>query len=185
MKSYEIAASYAFNNSLFAESSLFYNHIDNKLKQQGDPQKWVNSGWLNTKGGELSVRYSNGSLDCFANYTYTDSKDEENKRSDEIAMHTFNAGVNYKIDSHYRVNLRTNYVGAKNNPALIPTTGDNRVEPYWLANGQLSYLDFFGADIYLSVANLFDKEYYHTSNRSVTRYRQPQRSVMARAEYHF
>lgn len=134
---------------------------------------------------ELSARYARGLLSAYANYTYLDSKDEEGKRSDEVAMHSANIGANYKIDSHLRLDVRSNFVGAKNNPTYIMTTADNRVEPHTVFKAALNYQNFYGADLQLSVSNLFDSEYYHTSNRPVTRYRQPQRAVMLRVEYGF
>lgn len=185
MKSLELALSYKFTPSFFADIAIYRNYIDNKLTQSLTPIKWVNSGALETNGFEASMKYQKESLSLYANYSYTDSFDENGKRSDEIAMHALNAGANYRFSANLRADIRTNYVSDKTNPILIETTNSYKIEPYWSFATRVSYLDFYGANLHLDVTNIFDKEYYHTSSRSVTRYRQMERGVMITLEKSF
>ena len=180
-----MAGSYKLSDSLYSELSLYHNIVDKKLVKQSTPLQWINNGELKTYGLEADLRYRIKAFEAYANYTYTDSKDEQNIGIDEIAEHTFNAGLNYAYNQHWRLDLRGNYVGSRKNPQLIATTQSNEVEPYILLNGQISYLDLNGFDLHLIVKNLLDEAYYHTSNLTVSRFRQPQQTIIAKVAYAF
>jgi hypothetical protein len=46
-------------------------------------------------------------------------------------------------------------------------------------------LDLRGFDFQLIARNLLDEVYYHPSNLEPDRYRQPQRTILAKAAYRF
>lgn len=185
IKSYELAGSYQLNNRLYGELSLYHNIIDDKLVKQSTPLKWINSGELKTYGLEVDLRYRRSAFEGYANYTYTNSKDENKVQIDEIAEHAVNIGLNYTYDQHWKFDLRGNYVGSRKNPQLVASTQSYTIEPYMLVNGQISYLDLNGFDLHLIVKNLLDEAYYHTSNLTVSRFRQAQQTVIMKASYAF
>ncbi len=172
INSYELAGSYELANNFYTQLSVYHNVIDDQVTEE------------KTYGIELDLRYKSRDFEGYANYTYTDSRDENGRRVAEIAEHTLNAGLNYAYDQHWKFDLRWNYVGSKKNASTLPTANET-IKPYIVFNGQLSYLDLNGFDIHLIAKNLLDEEYYHTSNRSVSRYRQPQQTIIAKVSYAF
>jgi outer membrane receptor for monomeric catechols len=100
-------------------------------------------------------------------------------------MHTANAGVTYTFNSHVKVNVRTNYLGERENPFEIPNTGNKQIDNALLLHTCISYFDFKGLDFQFKVNNLLNKEYYHPSNLIVGRYRQPQQTFLILISYNF
>lgn len=179
MTSYELFIGQSFSDSFKVDMTLFQNIIDNKLTK--DAVKWVNQGSLVVHGVETSLNYVWEKSKYFLNYTYTDSKDGESVKTDEIATHALSAGWTYKPNKDYLTHLNVNYVGEKDNPA----TPTQKVEAYTLANATFSYLGVDDWKIDLMVKNIFDEEYYNTSNRPVSKYRQAERSAFLSASYEF
>jgi outer membrane cobalamin receptor len=185
MHSFELFTSYSILKNLSVGASLYRNLINDKLTldYSGGGVRWVNENKLNTFGFEFYGNYSTKSLSLYANYTYTNSYEHDGIIIPEISMHTANAGITYAFTPHIRANLRANYIGGRNNPMLIPSTGNNKIDGAFLLHGAISYSDFYGFDIQLKVNNFFNEEYYHPSNRFSGRYRQPQKSVMLMITY--
>lgn len=185
VKSYELAGNYKFSNGFYGEFSLYHNLIEQKLVKQTSPDiKWINYGKMKTYGVELDLRYKSGDFEGYTNYTYTDAKDEDGVKIAEITEHTCNVGVNYSYNQHWKFDLRGNYVGSRKNDSSLLEASET-IDPYVLLNAQVSYLDLNGFDIHLIVKNLLDEEYYHTSNNDVSRYRQPQQTIIGKVTYEF
>jgi outer membrane receptor for ferrienterochelin and colicins len=187
MRSVELALSYLVMDNLSIGSSVYYNMIKNKLTKEfiATGGRWINKDKLRTLGLELYGTYSIKNYLFYSNYTFNDSYDQDGVYIPEISMHTANAGVAYSYNSHIKINLRTNYMGVRNNPSVIPNTGNAIIDDAILLHGCISYLDLKGFDIQLKVNNLLDQKYYHPSNRFAGRYRQPQRTITAKAIYNF
>ena len=181
MTSYELFIGQSLSDSFKVDMTFYQNTIDNKLTKDTVANKWINQGKLVVYGAEASFNYIVEKSKYFLNYTYTDSKDEDGINTDEIATHVLNTGWTYKPNRDFLTHLNVNYVGAKDNPA----TPTQKVEDYTLANASFSYLGIDDWKIDLIVKNIFDEEYYNTSNRPVSKYRQAERSVFLKASYEF
>jgi outer membrane receptor for ferrienterochelin and colicins len=187
MRSIELALSYLVLDNLSLGSSVYENKIRNKLIKEttalGD--RWINKNELITIGFELNGSYSIKTLLLYANYTLNDSYDQDEVYIPEISMHTANAGCTYSYHSNIKINLRANYVGKRNNPSIIPSTGTNSIDDALLLHGCISYVVLKGFNFQLKVNNMLDQKYYHPSNRFAGRYRQPQRTMTLKATYNF
>lgn len=178
--SLELFTSYSIGKNLSIGGSVYRNIINQKLTQQVDNHgvRWINDNNLNTFGFELYLNYSANRLSLHTNYTYNNSYEFEGIAIPEISNNVLNAGIGYSFTKHIRANIRANYIGGRNNPSIIPTTGDNRIKGAIIFNGAISLVDIYGFDLQLKVNNFFNKEYYHPSHRFDGRYRQPQRNIM-------
>ncbi len=130
----------------------------------------------------------NSAIDIFANYAYTDSKNELEEVIPGIAKHQFNVGANWlTLDERLNVNLRMNYVGDRSieaesyaGLALSPTT---IIPAYTVFHGAITYyLPRQHLGFQLIARNLFNTTYYHTGIGAAddlyyrARIRQPRRS---------
>lgn len=185
MHSGELFLSYMVSKNINIDASLYRNAIKGKLTKDLDKNNWINTGEVITNGIELSLQNSFGGIRSYTNYTYNNSEDQDGKPIPEIAKHTANAGIEYAFSHNVQVNVRGNYIGERRNTKIIPATGSIIVEDAVVFNASLSYLDYHGFDFHLDVKNLFDAKYYHTSNLTPTRYRQPQRTILFGIEYEF
>ena len=179
MRSYELYFGRSFSSSFKGDITFYENKIESKLSKDSPNNKWTNQGELNAQGVELSLAYNTKNLKTFINYTYTDSEDGDGIKTDEIATNSASAGVTYKTSKDFVTHIGINYVGEKNNYA------HEKVNDYTIANASFSYLGFEHWNIDFIVKNLFDEDYYHTSHRSVPKYKQAERSFFLRGGYKF
>lgn len=187
MQSFELDFSYLILKNLSVGSSVYKNLIQDKFEKETNAtvDRWVNKSKLNTIGFELYSNYSIRDFVVYANYTYADSRDNEDVFIPEIAMHTANAGITYSYKTNIKINFRTNYSGQRDTPFTIPNTGSDIIDDVYLVHGTISYLNFKGFDIQLKVNNILNQEYYHPNNRFAGRYRQPQRTAQLKLSYNF
>ncbi len=187
MHSLEFISYYMFNNKMTLGLSVYKNLIDNKLIKDtiANSDRWINKNELNTYGIEV---YSNCSINMFqlyTNYTYSNSYEQDGIFIPEISMHTANIGVTYSLNSNMKINLRTNYLGQRKNPKLIPSTGNDIIDDVFLLHGSVSYFDYKNFDFQLKINNILNQKYYHPSNRFAGRYRQPQRTITVKVSFNF
>jgi len=178
---YSIEGAYSFASKYFILDIVAYNNkLQNaiSLEYLSEGSRWINSGEVNTQGGEIFLRFSLKKLSPYINYTYNYSFDEFENLVPEIAKHTANAGFTYSLNKYFRINLRANYVGKRENPKEIVSVHSFYVDPYLIFNGSISMINYKGFNVQISVKNILNQEYYHTSNRMPDRYRQPQRTVL-------
>lgn len=145
--------------------------------------RWANSGHIDTYGLEFSLRFELWKFKTDLNYTYTQSEDEPGNFVNEISRHTGNVSLTYSINDNFKINLHASYVGKRENPQLISATNSYFVDPYFVLYGAITLLNFKGIAAQISVKNILNSKYYHTSNRTPERYRQPQFTVLFTVGY--
>jgi len=190
MSSLEAVLAYNILDNLRAETSIYKNTVTDVLTKNPEGIKWINRGKLKTDGFELTLSYYATKFTSYINYTYNDSRDDDGEWVPEIADHSVNVGILYAFTNKFKLNLSGNYLGERKSPHIIPNTGKDIVDPAFVVNSVLTYSHSHNMDIQLIVKNVLDEEYYHTSNRSdlsylVSRFRQPQRTVLLRLGWHF
>ena len=119
----------------------------------------------------------------YLNYTYNFSIYEYGEKVPEIGNNNANAGILYAFTNNIKLNVRGNYLGKKKNVKTIASTGNDYINVAFVVHSTLSFFDYKNFDFHLIVKNLLDSKYYNTSNRPPDRYRQPQRTIMIKAEY--
>lgn len=187
MHSLEFNSSYIINNNLLVGVSAYKNLIDNKLIKDtlANSNRWINKNELNTYGIDIYSNYSLKKTQIYANYTYSSSYEQDGIIIPEISMHTANLGLTYSVNSHFKLNLRANFIGERENPNIIPTTGNTTIDDALLFHTCISYFDLKKFDLQLKVSNLLNQEYYHPATLFEGRYRQPQRTITFKISYNF
>ncbi len=182
--SYEGTLGYQFGTHLYAGVSLYRNEIDNLLTFDVVDDRWENRGEATTDGIEVSMDYTWHQWIAYFNYTFNDAEDEAGVSIHEIAEHDANVGVTWNVNTQWMLHLRGEYIGERTNPTMIAATGRDTVEDVMLLHGNVGW-HWRSWYVNLSVRNVLDETWYHTSNRPPDRYRQSERSVLLKAEYEF
>ena len=185
MKSWETALTISVADNLKVDLIGYKNNLESAITKEvsNNGFSWVNSGQIKTDGMEIYIRYVSRKLHSSLNYTYNQSKNESGESVPEISKHCGNASVTYSFNENIKMNLRTNYIGERENPKTIAATNSRYIEPCLILNGALSFLNYRGFNVQLLMKNMLNTKYYHTSNREPDRYRQPQRTVMLSIGY--
>jgi len=185
MKSLEASVTISPFKNLIASITCYRNKLTNAIVKDtvGNSYRWANSGEINTSGLEFNVSFSTPKIHTYANYTFTESLDESDVLVDEISKHIANAGITYSFDKYIKINLRGNYLGKRPNPQTISATGNNQIGPYLILNGAITYLLNEKIEMQIIGKNITNTEYYHTSNRTPERYRQPQQTFLFSVTY--
>lgn len=183
MKSLELSIGYLLADGLRTDVSLYSNTIKGILTRSGN--RWINGLSLDTVGYETSLEYIGRRIKSYFNYSFTNSEDAGGEIIPEIGRHTANIGILYAFTQNLKLDVRGNYLGRRKNVKTITATGSDYVDEAFIINSTLSILNMGRFDLFLIAKNLLNTEYYHTSNRPPDRYRQPQRTVLLRAEVHF
>ncbi len=181
MRSTELSFSYILKGNWMVETNVYYNQIRGLLAKEftADNWYWINKDEITTKGAELGVNYNTKKLKTYINYTYNDSQDQLGNSVAEIAQHSFNTGITANLLQDYRIHMRANYLGARDNPGnnLIQATNSYLIDDALIFHTVLAYTGLPNFEFQFIVNNLLNAKYYHTSNRPVNRYRQPQRTL--------
>jgi len=183
LKSMEFSIAYSFTENFIANLSLYKNNMKGQLTKEG--RRWVNGPKLNTDGFELALGYVMGKIKSYFNYTYNSSTYENRERVPEIGKNNANIGILCAITNKIKLDIRGNYIGKRKNAKTITATGSDYIDDAFIVSSNLSFLNLKGFDFQIICKNLLNTEYYHTSNRPPDRYRQPQRSILIKAEYKF
>jgi outer membrane cobalamin receptor len=182
MKSVELAASYVFAENFVANLSLYKNNLKGTFTRE--ERRQTNGPDLETDGFEAALEYAKGKFRPSINYTYNSSIYDNGDMVPEIGKHNMNIGMLIAFTNKIKLDLRGNYVGRRKNVKTIAATGSDSVDDAFVVHSTLSFLNLAGFDIQVICKNLFNTEYYHTSNNTPDRYRQPQRRLMLKGEYH-
>lgn len=185
MKSTEAAASFSIKDNYKIDLIGYKNRLIHAIikEEVEGGYKWINSGEITTTGMDFYLRYISKKFKSSVNYTLTISENESGELVPEISKHSGNANVTYTLDKNFVFNVRANYIGKRENPKMIETTNSRFLDSYLIFHGAISFLQYKGFDAQLMLKNIFNKEYYHTSNREPDRYRQPQRTIMLSIGY--
>jgi outer membrane receptor for ferrienterochelin and colicins len=185
--SFEAAGGWSFSPRLRFDLSVYHNRLTNLLTREfeGDSYRWTNSGTLTTDGCETSLEYRRGRVKTYLNYTFTKSLDAQHRQVAEIAPHGGNVGGAFALTRSLRVSLRGQYLGERENPKIIPATGNDRIDRAFVLHSALSQKLPHGLDLQFAVNNLLDSVYYHPSNLPPSRYRQQQRTFRLSMGYSF
>jgi len=185
MKSIEAAIALTFSDNYKADLIGFKNDLDNAINKEiiGDDYRWINTGQINTDGIDVYLHYISNKFKSSISYSFTNSVNENKVIIPEISKHSGNASITYAFNNHLKINLRANYIGKRKNPHLIETTNSKYIDPCLIFFGTLSMLNYKNINLQISVRNILNTEYYHTSNRDIDRYRQSQRTVLLSLGY--
>jgi outer membrane receptor for ferrienterochelin and colicins len=192
MRSLELSLGYLFEDLLRLEAAVYWNQLNDVIVKETvtapvgqENWRWANAGRIDTLGVEAGAELRVGALRAFFNYTFTRSRDKHGAPEPEIAEHGANVGVGYHITDRIHATVWGQCLGSRPNWNVIAATGDNRIDPAFVLNASLSFLDLHGFDFQVIARNALNEVYYHPSNRQPERYRQPQRTVMVKAAYRF
>jgi outer membrane cobalamin receptor len=196
MESFELAFGHRLSETFRLDASVYRNRLSNLFTTAGstDGPRWVNSGRLDTDGVELGLYATGNRFRSSLSYTFTDSRLDDGSPVPEIARHGAHLGLALELTPRARLDLRASYLGDRPNNRMgvgrtqafnrvITATGSDEVESAVVAHATLSVTSVGPFTLRLMMRNLFDTEYYHTSNRPPERYRQPQRSFFLEVEY--
>jgi len=185
MKSLEIGASFFIAHNYRFDLIGYINKLEKAITKEitNLGYRWINSGEVYTKGFEVVFKYLSTNLESNINYTFTESTFSDDRFVPEISKHSGNLNITYFIDKNININLRANYIGERENLKLITATNSNKIPAYVIFHGSISLLNYMGFDIQIALKNILNTEYYHTSNRTVERYRQSQRTIMLSIGY--
>lgn len=187
MQSVELVLGYLLSEHLRAEVAAYQNTLRKCLAREevGTDWRWANIGRVETRGVEGTLEYKRGKWLAFLNYTYTDSEDEQGAMIPEISPNTANAGFQYAFTDHLNVDLRGQYLGKRKNTHEIGYSGTDWINDAFVLHGALNLTDIHGFDFQVAVKNILDEKYYHSSDTSVSRYRQPQSTVTVKVSKEF
>jgi outer membrane receptor for ferrienterochelin and colicins len=185
MKSLETSITLSVADNYKVDLVGYKNSLEHAIVKEitDEGYRWVNSGKVNTDGFEISLQYASHKLKSSLNYTFNQSYNEFNEFVPEISKHCGNASVTYSFSRYFKINIRANYIGKRENSKIIVTTNSKFIEPCLIFHSTFSLINYKGFGVQFSVKNIFNTEYYHTSNREPDRYRQPQRTVMVSVGY--
>jgi outer membrane receptor for ferrienterochelin and colicins len=189
MKSSEIFMSYSLSKFVNLEGSVYRNHLSKLLvidyiDSLGN-WRWLNSEKVSTTGLEAGFNFKRNRIGFYGYYTFNSPKDKNGNLIAEIAKHVANAGVSLNLYKGLNLHLAGYYYGQRINPKKIAATGTNIIDGAFILNGTLGWFNFHGMNLQLLANNILDTEYYHPSNLTPDRYRQPQRSFLLKATWNF
>lgn len=184
INSYELNTGYYFSENIFCDISLYNNDLINGITKNIILNRWENTSKINIKGGEAGVKYKGKIINYYLNYSYSFPTDENNNKIAEISEHVVNSGITFRKNK-FILDISSNYFSSKLNPSFISTINSNISDGALLLNSTLSLVKIKSFNFKLSVKNILDTEYYHTSNTSVSRYRQLGRNYLFTVFYNF
>lgn len=187
MRSMELAVGYSFTDHVRGGLSIYRNTLGNGLTREniGAGWRWTNVGRIETTGFEGELEYKKDRWKSYLNYTYTGSATAGGGEVAEISPHSANAGVQYLFTDRLKLDLRGQYIGKRKNTNPAGAANDLWIGGAFVAHATLSLANSRGYDFQLAARNIFDKEYYHTSNTTVSMYRQPQSLVTLKVSRQF
>lgn len=180
MHSVELTSYSKLTPHLFFETSLYKNRLYNMFVKNADNTAWTNADTINLIGAEVELQYLRKKVQTYLNYTYTHFYDQPEFKIQEIAPHTANAGITIMPNKFVAAHIRCNYVSAR----LNAHAGIPEIDDAFIFHAKLSYTMQQSLQWFIDVRNIFNTEYYHTSNRNVTAYRQAQRTMLVGITWH-
>lgn len=183
----EWANAWAFSDFLSLEANVYRNHLENVLTLvgTGNQRQWINRGDIRISGMETSLCYRKAALKAYLNHTYTDALENGQIKVPEISRHTLNFGFQTVLKDASRMGFRCQYVGARENPKIIPNTGNFEIKAAWVFYAHFAHRINEVFDFQLFLNNLNNARYFHPSNLPASRFRQAERSFRIQLSYVF
>ncbi|HPI19734.1 MAG TPA: TonB-dependent receptor [Candidatus Kapabacteria bacterium] len=187
MRVFEAALNLSITDNYKFDIVAYKNNFKNAITKENidDSYRWTNEGEINTLGFELYLKAAHESFSYSLNYSFTESKNQDDKYIPEISKHTANASFTYYFNEGISLNLRANYVGERENPVLISSTNSKTIDQFIIFHSTLSVMILKGCAVQLIARNILDTKYYHTSNRPPSRYKQAERSLLLSVSYSY
>lgn len=186
IETFEISIGGRTANALSGRITYFHNELDNLLGVPPGENQTKNFGSTEVDGVEVEGRYDfGGGSYLLANYTFTDSKDEEDMRFADLPRHRGNVTANWSINKHFNLNVNT-YLQSEA-PRLSGDTRDS-MAGYAVVNTTLLATDIReNLDLQFSVYNIFDRGYTYPAPHDTVQgdYPAPGRSFLIGTEYSF
>lgn len=183
MRSVELAAAYVFTENFIANLSLYKNYMNGTFTREELRQ--TNGPDMTTDGFEATLEHAKGEIKSHINYTYNSSVYDNGERVPEIGKHNANIGILCAFTNKIKLDVRGNYIGKRKNVKIITSKGSDYIDDAFVLHSTLSFVNIKGFDFQLILKNILDTEYYHSSNNTPDRYRQPQRSMMLKVGYKY
>ncbi len=187
MRAFEAALNLSITENYKFDIIAYKNNFKNAITKDyiGDSYRWTNEGEINTLGFELCLKAAYENFSYSLNYSFTDSKNQDDEYIPEISKHTANASFTYHFHEGMSLNLRANYVGERENPVLIISTNSKTIDQFIIFHSTLSFMTLKGFSVQLIARNLLDTKYYHTSNRPASRFKQAERTLLLSVSYSY
>ena len=168
IQTFEIGATYNISEHITGNIAYFYNKDDDVIIPEIQPDPNEPATYTNGEGDivqgielELNANFEER-FQAYANYTFRDTEDQLTHAEIPFASkHLARLGVNLPMTSYCNANIQAAFVGEK--PREV---GDDRepVESYMLVDATLTAKNFYKRlELFASVHNLFDKEYFNPS----------------------
>lgn len=189
LNSFEFANTIFLSDYIKTEFNLYNNLLNNgiskEFNQGQDSYKWINIDKTYTKGFEIWLMFQLHKLELKTYYTFTDSRRGNKEFVDEIARHSGLISANFSITEHLSAGIKFFYFGKRKNPKLIQATQSEYINPSVVTNMYINIFNLKSFNIQLIGKNITNTEYYHTSNLTPDRFRQPQLSYFLKLSYLF
>lgn len=172
IQAYEVSVGHRISQTLYGRSSLFFNHLTDRLQLVGVSPAgapfFTNRGEIEGFGGELELLGQWPWGRAFLNYTYLDMEDETGGVAPAMARHKFNLGLRGKWRAftadavYHRVGSRQGYNVVDRQ--LVP---DRSFPSYGLLDLKLARESFpvSRASVELIGHNVLDEDYVDPSDR--------------------
>ncbi|SDZ93071.1 vitamin B12 transporter [Desulfuromusa kysingii] len=154
-----------FHNAFLVGVTWFYNDIDDYIDwyDDGDADWFDGDGYhnitsLKTSGIESTIEwYPNDIFSIKLNYTYTDSKEDNDSRKARIPLHKGSVDLNLYPTDKLQLNLNIVYSGKRDE------SNATTLAAYTVTNVATSYQLTDNFKVFARVENLFDEDYEEAS----------------------
>jgi iron complex outermembrane receptor protein len=160
----EIGVLWRPTRALEVQATVFRDDVDDALRFDAPPPRFVNVASYDTEGAEVSLRYSaSDRVSLFVAGTSTSTDPEETPYTPEV---TWTAGLRARLAPWLGLDLDAQHVGEllADNPRFPPAASVlTPVASYTVASGRLTVEPTAEGDLrlFLQVENIFDEEYQH------------------------
>lgn len=167
IETFEASLGARFTKEFSGRITYFHNDMDDLLGFPPGKNTVENFGSIKVDGIEVEAHYDfgNGSF-LTANYTFTDSTDKDDRRSQDVPRHRGNFMANWEIIKH--LNLNVNAYWQDEAPRALGDPRDS-MSGYVIVNTTVMARNLWEKlDLEFSIHNLFDRDYTYPSPPSTT-----------------
>ncbi len=164
LTSYGLNASHYLTDNFKVGINTYLNKIESLHRTAGSPwYKNVASGEPESKGFELTFDYSQESFQSYLYYSYLDAEQDNGSVMNKVAENKINAGVTYDWDK-VSFSPRIRWSGEKPRLNAAGDIADEEIDGHTVVDLDIRANELQpNLDVYLSVTNLLDEDYYAAS----------------------